>query len=75
MEKGEVNMSQEKKNCKECGMFFTPGPNNSEYCPEHQRKKTSILSYIKAGGMIAGGVIAYIFLAPFLGNRDDDASI
>lgn len=67
-------MLQEKKNCKECGILFTPGPNNPEYCPEHQRKKTSILSYIKAG-MIAGGVIAYIFFWRFSGDRNDDGSI
>lgn len=66
-------MAQEKKNCKKCGMLFTPSPNNPEYCPEHQRKKTSILSYIKTGGMITGGIIAYIFLRPFFGGRDDDS--
>lgn len=73
MKKGEVNMSQEKKNCKECGMLFTPSPNNPEYCPEHQRKKTSILSYIKTGGIIVGVAIVWFLTAPF--RRDDDGSI
>lgn len=62
-------MSQEKKNCKKCGMLFNPSPNNPEYCPEHQRKRNSIWSYIKTGGIVVGGVVAWIFISRF---RDDD---
>ncbi|UJS15970.1 MAG: hypothetical protein L3J17_08550 [Candidatus Jettenia sp.] len=70
--KEEVGMMQEKKNCKKCGMLFTPSQNNPKYCPEHQRKKNSILGYLKIGGIIIVGATTWILLKR---GKDNDSSV
>ena len=59
-------MLQEKKNCKECGILFTPGPNNSEYCPEHKRKKRSI--FIRCITAV-GGVLVLVIISILSGGK------